>query len=597
MLDQIHDEILTPAEASAWLRHVVTEEMARARKNRDIIFADGGADARADWAMATAWRMLARRSVNAELEDEDIEELQRQGRSAADVHQLDVTLDMLGQEVRSEPRIRKMARAFRDLTGRGDAHIPVPMLLQLRKLFVEGRAAAWEKMPEDQGMSIASELAASLAEDIVRSERDTFLDAVKPWDGVMRAAEPVVPAPIVPDDGMELVSAPCVTPVPESAASATDHRHALPPTVLDLSEPGFDPEISSVIDRLVAQKARANVSSVTLQQYRTFGALFMRVTGVADVRGIRKHHVARFRDVLQRMPKSWGKSPGDANATVEDMLAKARTLPKDRVGLAPSTINRHLENLKHLLEHASDEGIHIDEKVKPARLRLAEEKRERDKRSSFRRAELEALFQHTIWQGCKSHARRNHFGTEIITDGLYWVPILAAYTGARREELAALTVRDVQVEDGVHFLNLAENDNRGLKNFSSVRRVPLHDRVLALGFMDHVQKARRRGKDVFPELRPMKHSKDDRSKKFGDRMYYAFGKALEHIFEGNPRKLCLHSMRHYVRDQLALDTTIAEKVRYDLIGHEMSDVDSRTYGEASPLQALHQAINKLPVVI
>lgn len=81
MLDDIREETLTPAEASAWLRHVVAKEMARVRKSRDTIFANGGADTRADWAMATAWRMLAQRSVNVELADEDIEDLRRQGRS------------------------------------------------------------------------------------------------------------------------------------------------------------------------------------------------------------------------------------------------------------------------------------------------------------------------------------------------------------------------------------------------------------------------------------------------------------------------------------------------------------------------------------
>lgn len=56
-------------------------------------------------------------------------------------------------------------------------------------------------------------------------------------------------------------------------------------------------------------------------------------------------------------------------------------------------------------------------------------------------------------------------------------------------------------------------------------------------------------------------------------------------------------MRHYVRDQLALNPTIPEKVRYDIIGHEATDVDTRTYGEASPLMDLQTAINKLPIVI
>lgn len=514
MLDFIRQEILTPADASKWLRHVVTEEMARIRKDRALIFADGGTDAQADWSAATAWHMLATRGVNAELEDEDRADLAAEGRSPAEISQLDTTLYMLGQDVRSEPRIRRMARAFRELTGR-EEHLPASMLLMLRKLFVEGRAAAWERMPADQGVEIASELAALLAKDLLRHEREVFLTPLDSRDGMRMAAVPIeqlmgaAPAePVAPAPPAEPV-----TPAAEVSVTAPQVRRPEQVDPPAPEEPVFDASIPAVIERLIIQKSRNGISSVTQQQYRSFGALFGMITGLTDVRGIRKQHVSRFRDVLQQMPKSWGKSPKDAHATLPEMLARAKTLPPDQVGLAPGTINRHLDHLAQLLSHADDDGIPVDEKVKPAKLRVKEEKRDRDKRATFRQPELEALFRHTIWQGCKNMARRNHPGAAVIKDGLYWVPILAAYTGARREELSALMVGDVQVEEGITFLNIVENDNRGVKNFASVRRVPVHDRLIELSFLTHVEKTRRRGKDLFPELRPNNHSKDDRKKR------------------------------------------------------------------------------------
>lgn len=150
------------------------------------------------------------------------------------------------------------------------------------------------------------------------------------------------------------------------------HRPAqvLPPVA---DEPVFDASIPAVIERLIIQKSRNGISSVTQQQYRSFGALFGMITGLTDVRGIRKQHVSRFRDVLQQMPKSWGKSPKDAHATLSEMLAKAKSLPPDQVGLAPGTINRHLDHLAQLLSQADDDGIWVDEKAKPAKLRVKEE--------------------------------------------------------------------------------------------------------------------------------------------------------------------------------------------------------------------------------
>lgn len=574
MFDDIRQETLSPADASRWLRHVVTDEMARIKRNREFLFADGGADPRADWAMADAWKILARRGPSAVLRDDDRAALVADCRSAAEIRQLELSLDMLSQDLRSDAHMGRMTRSYSEMTGRTDP-VGAGIALGLRKLLIEGRAAAWAQVPADQGIDIASEIAATIADDMVAAERRDFLGAINP---PAHTSEPEIRiAPVLPAPAPALVIPPTAPPAP--------------------AEPEYDPAISAVVERLVTQKEHAGTSSVTQRQYQSFAALFQQITGLTDVRHIRKSHCARFREVLQIMPKSWGKSPKDAGSTLDQMLEKARDLPPEKVGLSPGTINRHLDHLSQMLEQASDDGIAIDEKLNPKRLRVPEEMRDRDKRASFRQPELEQLFQHTIWRGCKSAERRNHAGDLILKDGLFWVPILAAYTGARREELAALTVADIRCEDGIHYLNIEENENRGVKNFSSVRRVPLHDRVIELGFLRHIEKYRKRGGDIFPELRPDGYTKEDRRKKFGDRLYYAFAKSLEKVFDGNPRSLSLHSMRHYARDQLALDTTIPDKVRYDLIGHEMDDVDSKTYGEASPLEALQIAVNKLPVVI
>lgn len=591
MLDAIREETLSPADARKWLRHVVSEELIRIRKNRAIIFADGGADDCADWAMAQAWSMLARRGPKAALDEGETARLEAEGRSADEIFQLEISLDILGQEVRSEPHMRRLERAYRELTG-ADGHIPAHMLLILRKHLIEGRAAAWAQAPADQGLEIATELATIFASDMLEEERAMFLNPVDLSDGKVAAACPTTPSVATTQSLPEAKALSAPQPEPLAPEPVLPSFTAEP----QYDEPVYDPTISAVIERLIAQKAHVGISSGTQKQYRSFANLFEKITGISDVRAIRKAHVATFRDTLQKMPKHWGKSPKDSAATYSEMMARARKLAPKDIGLEPGTINRHLDHLAHMLDQADNDGIHIDRNVRPQKLRVKETKRDRDKRSSFREPELKQLFQHTIWQGCKSARFRNSPGDLIIKDGRYWLPILAAYTGARREELAALTVADVRVEDGIHFFHIEANDNRRVKNFSSVRRVPLHHRLIALGFLDHIEEAKGCGPDLFPELRPNDHVKGAQ-KKYGKTGQYVFSTALKIVFDGNPRKLCLHSMRHFARDQLALDTSVPDKVRYDLIGHEMDDVDSRTYGEASPLAALRDAVNKLPVVV
>jgi hypothetical protein len=162
------------------------------------------------------------------------------------------------------------------------------------------------------------------------------------------------------------------------------------------------------------------------------------ITKVSDIRQVRQAHLSMFRDILQKQPKSWGKGPKDAEMSWDQVIARAGTLPADQVGLAISTINRHLDVFAQILARAEDDGIALDPKLNVKELRLRENKRSRDKRTGFPEADLNRLFQHTIWTGCKSGRLRNTSGRRIIKDGLYWVPLIAAYIGARREEISGL---------------------------------------------------------------------------------------------------------------------------------------------------------------
>ncbi|MRX50886.1 hypothetical protein GI374_10590 [Paracoccus sp. S-4012] len=576
MFDRIIKNDLTPDEARAWLRHVVTEELTRIQGNRAILLADGGADSRVDWPHGEAWRILARNGPGARLTAAERNRLQAEGRDDDDLENLDVVLTMLRRDLRSESRRLRIGRAFRELIGT-DHELGAVAFLALRKLFADGKAAAWTAAPPDQGLDVAIELASSIADEMTKRGRAVWLTPEPSEQPRPRATETVSPEP------------PVVEPARTEATSVPECAPAT-------EETQYDPSIPSVIARLVEQKRREHVSPVTLRQYETFSELFSTITGVTDTRAIRQSHAARFRDVLQQMPKSWGKSPRDRGVSVQEMLRRAESLPRHQVGLSVGTINRHLEHLALMLSFAADLGIAVNEKVNPGKLRLKDSVRDRDKRASSRVDELKQLFQHTVWQGCRSLSRRNHPRAVVIRDGLYWVPVLAAFTGARREELAALSAADVKEEGGITFIHITENANRGLKTLASDRQVPLHRRLIELGFLEHVRKSR--GGDLFPELRPKRRDESEPgNKKFGDRLWYAFDQALSKSLDGNPRNLSLHSMRHYVKDQLEFHTTIPARVRLDLMGHEGNDLHSRVYGDPSPLSELKAAIEKLPVVI
>lgn len=81
------------------------------------------------------------------------------------------------------------------------------------------------------------------------------------------------------------------------------------------------------------------------------------------------------------------------------------------------------------------------------------------------------------------------FGASVGQTGAgwqYWLPLLAIYTGARLEELAALSPGDIGRHDGIDYLEIHARDGRHVKNAASCRTVPIHPRLIELGFLDLV---------------------------------------------------------------------------------------------------------------
>jgi hypothetical protein len=61
-------------------------------------------------------------------------------------------------------------------------------------------------------------------------------------------------------------------------------------------------------------------------------------------------------------------------------------------------------------------------------------------------------------------------------------------TGARVNEIAQLLLSDVLADDGVYYLNLESDNESGkkLKNANARRKIPLHSKLISLGFIDYV---------------------------------------------------------------------------------------------------------------
>ena len=157
---------------------------------------------------------------------------------------------------------------------------------------------------------------------------------------------------------------------------------------------------------------------------------------------------------------------------------------------------------------------------------------------------------------------------------------MALYTGARSSsEIARINLHDIRREQGVTVIELSE----ATKNIHSKRIVPVHDALLALGFLDHVEELRRKGNSrLFFDWQP-----EDKINRWFLRTY------RKQAGIDDKRKV-FHSFRHTLKT--ALSRYGVNRDVSDLItGHKDQSVGGIyiTDKAVTMIQAMHEGLNRI----
>jgi integrase len=246
---------------------------------------------------------------------------------------------------------------------------------------------------------------------------------------------------------------------------------------------------------------------------------------------------------------------------------------KNHKRLAPNTVASYVQNLSALLRWGKLHGYGVTvntEGLKPKGGAEVE-------RRGMTAAELDLIF--------KALSAHRH-----ETPHKFWVPALAVYTGARAEELCQLRTEDVVEIDGVKCLNLTRFDARGravkekrFKNRNSERIVPIHDELLASGFMEFVESAAH-DQRLFPALMPS--SKGN----YSHNLSKWFGRFMDSVGLSDPA-LVFHSFRHGFRDACRM-ADLAEETAHALGGWATVNQGQR-YGNRGAVPLLYRALKRV----
>lgn len=169
----------------------------------------------------------------------------------------------------------------------------------------------------------------------------------------------------------------------------------------------------------------------------------------------------------------------------------------------------------------------------------------------------------------------------------FWLPVLALYHGFREGELCQLDRTDLVQKSGVWCLRIrpSEEDDEGpaksMKTEESIRTVPLHRRVIELGFLDYTKTLH--GSKMFPLIEP-----DTRGRWSGHFSKW-FGRYRRNVGL-DQRWTDFHSLRHTWKTA-ARAARIAEDIHDEISGHDNASV-GRTYGSV-PVAELKRAVDKI----
>lgn len=206
--------------------------------------------------------------------------------------------------------------------------------------------------------------------------------------------------------------------------------------------------------------------------------------------------------------------------------------------------------------------------------------------------ERRALFSSPFFTGCKSDAKWHEPGNHLIRDDhRYWLPHVMMYSGARPGEIAQLLVDDVRQMHGVWVMHLTDegDEEKSLKTKGSFRVVPVHSKLIEMGFIDHVERQRAAGEArVFPEAE--RNERGHIANKFEKK----FGTYLVKLGLKNGRGISLYSFRHGFSDAMRQAGLMDEEFGF-LMGHSKFSMTAR-YG-AMPQGTLKKRVELIEAVI
>ena len=321
--------------------------------------------------------------------------------------------------------------------------------------------------------------------------------------------------------------------------------------------------------------------------------------GPKAIGDIEPHDIASFKVEALKFPMT--KRPEILSMSFRDVLAWGEGEGKATPKTDPATIWKWLNTINGMFRYAlKNRWIEIN----PADGAMAKPGKKRNARLPFDDADIREIFSAPMFRGFDGRAGagyRDRPGKAVVKDAKYWLPIVALFTGARLEEIGSTLASEVRQQDGVWFFDILERgheeegEQRSIKNDQSRRVVPLHQKLIDLGFLTYVTAVPASGY-LFPDLKPSQTpygvKRTPGFSKWWSLFCAANAKVKGHGMDA-PKKP-FYAFRHAAIRALRKDG-VNPVLAYMLVGHEDGEIDAMNlnYGKGADLKSLKATIDQI----
>lgn len=259
------------------------------------------------------------------------------------------------------------------------------------------------------------------------------------------------------------------------------------------------PVLSIIVDDFLS---RQDQSKAMFKKYKAILSAFLEVVGDKPCSQLRQNEIDGFFDLMCCLPPRWTDQKRKQEVSLRELSEQDWQECISQATFEDGYIGAFRPFLTEARRRYGDQGF-------PPNLTTNGIKYSGDREAGSQKQrhikfdELVRLFEGPEMRGFAQQPDLHH---------CYWLPLVGLYTGARVNEVCQINPQvDIREEDGIWFFDFtskSEGDDRirkRIKNKGSHRKVPIHPKLIELGFLSYVDAVKGKGcKLLFAQWTPSK---------------------------------------------------------------------------------------------